>query len=338
MKLANKKLNANRDIQNRIGRKVISQGVGAVSAAELERLKLNTPASKGKDRATAPKSAKGAKGAKIAQPSEDTGTLYSYASDPKFKSKKAQVTPGRSTGKRRRPTSTRSRKGIVKVESDDDDDDMPDVFSDDDYDDTPSKRRAIGARPSTKARSRNNNATSSRETAAAESSPSKRRPTRAAAIAAAVTMHNAIHGSELSDEDTERRDALGNQYRKRICEVLGVDTVFADQFDLTQLRTYARAFNAELANTAWEIPGNPKPNCMGPMIYGLKDHPENATEETGDHIAVAFPIYRALAIARGDLHKDLTLNTNGSRHFTSEGDAETDEALGVLENEFDYFR
>jgi hypothetical protein len=330
MKAANKKLNANRDIQNRIGRAVITKGVGAVSVEELERLKLNTPASKGKGR-TAPRS----KSAKGAQTPEDTKTLFSYASE--SKSKNALATPGRSTGKRQRPTSTRPGKDKVKVESDHDDD-MSDVFSDDNYHDTPSKRRVVGARSSTKARGRSSNPASSRKSAAADSTPSKRRPVRAAAVAAAVTMHNAIHASELSDEDTERRHDLVNQYKKRLCEVLGVGTGFADQFDLRELRTYARAFNAEVANEEWKLPGSPETRCIGPVIYGLKGHPENAAGETESHISLAFSHYQALAIARGDLSQDLTLNPNGSRHFSSEGDPETDEALGVLENDFGIFR
>lgn len=338
MKSANKKLNANRDVQNRIGRAVITKGVEAVSAEDLARLKLTTPASRSRGRA-APKF-------RSIQTPEDVQT-FNYSSTSKAQPKKTLYTPSRSTGKRQRPTSTRSGRGKVKIESDESDDEDVSGFSDDNYGDTPTKRRASGAR-STKIRGRSNTTNNSvlfGNAVATNPAPSRKRSVRTAAINATATIQSAIKGLDESpeeleeQEEQERRDLAGLEdvYKKRICDVLEVDHALASHLLLNQLRTYARAYNAVQGNTEWVLPGFPQAYCIGQMVYGLEGHPENADGVTEVHITLAFGWSKELALARGDLLPDLTLDPNGPRNFDSEGHPEIDEALGFLDNAFGFF-
>lgn len=326
MKEANRKLNSVRDRQNKIGRQVIKTGVVDVDDLKnLKDLRLKTPASN-KRRPSAPRS----KSAK--------------------KPEKTLVTPLKSPAKRKLGSGRSTTK--VKYESEDSDED---AFSDDFN--TPSKRRGTGNRGSAAARGRNT--TTSRKSANGVA-PS-RRPPRAAAVAADVNRRKALNEldeserSELSQTPApvltqeeiaikaEEQRTLGaaddsiedkeTRYKLMICDVLEVDVTHADQLDLQELRTYARAFNKNFHNDVWEVPNSNGARGVGPVIFTADQGPG----DEGTHIALAIDRFRELAVARGDLDGDLKFDAMGQKLFSSGGNIELDRALGVLENEFGRF-
>lgn len=314
MKSANKKLNKNRDIQNKVGRTVLAKGA-AVSTAELEKLKLRTPASKGKGRGRATTGSD--------NPEDLMVNDYTPKSKSKSKSKAATVTPSRSTGKARYPPSGRSSTKRKIKKEDSDDDDESDYYSDGGYSATPSKRRSA-------ARSGRANAPSSSMIGAGDFVPGPRPPKRAAA-AKAIGNLNAIHNGLHDIEEPDPETVQDNLYKETLCGVLQIDPKFAKVSTLETLRTYARAYNMVLADDKWQIPGHPEAQALGPMVFGLANHPE------GIHFLEALDGFRDLAIARGDMLPDGSLSATGMGGFTSGGDEQMDLALGVLENEFGYF-
>jgi len=331
MKEANRKLNSVRDKQNKIGREVIKNGgtVDAKALEELKDLRLKTPGSNNKRRLAAPrpKSAK--------------------------KPQNPLVTPLKSPAKRK-VASGRSSTTKVKYESEDSDED---AFSDDFN--TPSKRRGTGNRGSAVARSRN---TTTPRKSAAGTTPSKR-PPRAAAVAAdarrkalveldeserselSQTPAPALTKEEIAIKAQEQR-ALGSaddsiedkeaRYKLTICDVLGVEADYADHLSLQDLRTYARAFNHAFGVEEWKVPNTEGTRAVGPNIFppGVQD-----PDPEGIHIALAIPRFQELAIARGDLLADLTVNqaADSQKLVTSLGNVEIDRALGVIQNEFGRF-
>jgi hypothetical protein len=324
MKEANRKLNSVRDRQNKIGREVIKSGtVNMDSLKDLKDLRLKTPASN-KRRPSAPRS----KSAK--------------------KPEKTLVTPLKSPAKRKLGSGRSTTK--VKYESEDSDED---AFSDDFN--TPSKRRGTGNRGSAVARGKT---TTTPRKSANGVTPSKR-PPRAAAVAADVNRRKALNEldeserSELSQTPApiltkeeiavkaQEQRAMGSvddsledketRYKLMICDILRVNVTYADQLNLQELRTYARAFNVAFGQEVWEVPNSNGARAVGPNIFAP------GQDAVSVHIAKALPRFQELALARGDLTDNLEVNADAQNQFASYGEVEIDRALGVLENEFGRF-
>lgn len=330
MKEANRKLNSVRDKQNKIGREVI-KNKGAVGPSTLEQLKgmnIKTPGSTNKRRPSAPRS----KSAK--------------------KPEKTLVTPLQSPPKRKF-NSTRSAPKIKNESEDSDEDAYSDDFN------TPSKRRGTGYRGPAAPRSRKT--ATPRKPAVNGMTPPKRTP-RAAAVAADVNRRKALNeldesersefsqtpGPVMTPEEivmkAQEQRALGSaddsladketRYKLTICGLLGVDVGYADQLNLEELRTYARASNANFdKEDLWEVPNSNGARGQGPMLFTA----DQAPGEHGTHIAFAIDRFKDIAVARGDLDGNFQLNPDGHKFFSSGNLPEIDHALGVLDNEFGRF-
>jgi hypothetical protein len=87
-------------------------------------------------------------------------------------------------------------------------------------------------------------------------------------------------------------DTLEVEYKLALCKLLEVDNSWSELYTLYQLRTYARAYNSEFAYDDWYYP----PNFTGRGF--------TLSIEGGyycDHFSQALPIFQGLAVARGDI-------------------------------------
>jgi hypothetical protein len=87
-------------------------------------------------------------------------------------------------------------------------------------------------------------------------------------------------------------DPLEAEYKLALCRLLEVDNSWSELYTLHQIRTYARAYNSEFAYDDWYYP----PNFTGRGF--------TLSVEGGyycDHFSQALPIFQGLAVARGDI-------------------------------------
>jgi hypothetical protein len=128
---------------------------------------------------------------------------------------------------------------------------------------------------------------------------------------------------------------LNKLYRETICDILGVDRVFADRLDLRQLRTYARAYNKQFMDHEWYDETVPDMrNVVG------KTHRLITSQGVMDHFCHLMPEYAGIAFARGDCNDNGTFNPDPTKNqmFDVKGDHLKQQALGVLDNEFNLHR
>jgi hypothetical protein len=124
---------------------------------------------------------------------------------------------------------------------------------------------------------------------------------------------------------------LNKLYRETICDILGVDRVFADRLDLRQLRTYARAYNKDFIGHEWYDETAPdRRDVVGTM------HRLQTDQGILDHFCHLMPEYAGIAFARGDCNDNGTFNNDPTKNqmFDTKGDSFKNKALGVIPNEF----
>jgi hypothetical protein len=119
-------------------------------------------------------------------------------------------------------------------------------------------------------------------------------------------------------------------YKLIITEILGIPRQLAGRFTLDQYREYARAVNLQFVNEYWEITGydGEKYTCKGLQLY---DHHKKA-------IIPHFAQYKYhlawLAHCRNEIKDDGTFNPIGNGTFSTGGDVQKDQALGVIPNPY----
>ena len=122
-------------------------------------------------------------------------------------------------------------------------------------------------------------------------------------------------------------EPLELSYKFALCELLGVHKNWSDLYSLHQLRTYARAYNKELSHREWHHA--PNYSATGYMLFvnGVFCR---------EHFAQEIPIYQALAVARGDLTRngEFVPNSPGLLGFPVQTDAKMRQALGLVPNPF----
>lgn len=134
-------------------------------------------------------------------------------------------------------------------------------------------------------------------------------------------------GSFTTFGDAEK--ALENQYKATICQVLEVDAAVGEIYSLPELRTYARAYNAEYSYEEWSY--HPDYLIHGfSIIKGGQHHCH--------HFAQAIPAFQALAVERGDLtpRHEFVPNAPGIGGFPRQTSTAVRQALGIAENIFGF--
>lgn len=121
-------------------------------------------------------------------------------------------------------------------------------------------------------------------------------------------------------------------YKHILCDLLQVPKILANSFTLEEFRIYGRAYNNEFASDLWQITAHDGKQFTC-KTFRLHDYNKNK-------VVAHFCFYKFhmayLAVARGDLHTNATLNRE-SPHiggFWTYGDVEKDMALGVIDNPF----
>jgi hypothetical protein len=130
---------------------------------------------------------------------------------------------------------------------------------------------------------------------------------------------------------SDNGDSSRLDYKLTLCQLLQVPNELASHYTLEELRLYARAYNRQFAANFWELTGadGQKYLCKGFRLY-----PSHGA--TIPHFCYLNSGFAYLAVSRGDLNNDCTINHN-SRHrggFSTGGDALLNMALGVIENTF----
>lgn len=136
-------------------------------------------------------------------------------------------------------------------------------------------------------------------------------------------VYPSLDGQFRLNEDMHH---LEMSYKYAICSLLEVDISWTDLYSLHQLRTYARAYNSEFMYTRWRY---------DPDYTGLGHRLINQNGGTyRDHFAEEFELYRGLAIARGDLTQDGSYNPIASNvlGFPTQTDPQMRQALGLDPN------
>jgi hypothetical protein len=335
MKHNNKKINAERDIQNEIGRNAVKRGI------KLDDLDLIAkPESEDIDSKPA---------LETTQPAEFT--------TPKRRTHRSS-TAAPSTNKRK-TCSTIRRVKVEPNEVDDDDD------SDGNYG-SPSKRtrsstKANGPVTRRKSARRPRSASSTQATVVSTGSPiartpcakrqastgaSKRRATISSGLAnmklpsettirdgaepATSDAHQAndsmslikkyTNGNMLKDSDHDREllERLEESFKLCICHLLHVDESWAHSgfYTLDHFRTYARAYNQEFADDDWYYN-----NAVGRGFTLTVDGRKY------EHFANYLVAFQGLAAARGDI-------LGGTQHFTVNPEAPYKDGFGRKEDTF----
>jgi hypothetical protein len=123
------------------------------------------------------------------------------------------------------------------------------------------------------------------------------------------------------------------KYRVIICNALRISHEFAEQFDLYNLRFYARAYNIQHANDVWSYTDN-----IGNTgeHYGRKSrlYRSSFSSFSSLHFALVIKHFRPLAVARGDLHEDFTFNEHGGSMIDASQDVQLQKVLGMIKNDF----
>jgi hypothetical protein len=347
MKLNNKRINSERDKQNEIGRRAAKFGIKeATTLAEIlhpivkEEDRSDTPTTPIRRTHRAP--------SKSNYPALRTPTKSSSSNPrtPTNLASSAPVTPSKSgsarrgsanttsIGKRKQRTPSSSLSKVINA--DDDYDDFGDKDDDDpSFSPSPPKRSST-KRSKAKVAAREKRTTPTKRQAPANSSsqgvaessanlPFRRQSKESASKRPRRSSANA---SETLDGDSK---GLNKLYRETICDILGIDRVFADRLDLRQLRTYARAYNKDFSNDPWYDETALESNVVGTT------HRLQTNRGILDHFCHLMPEYAGIAFARGDCNDNGTFNNDPTKNqmFDTKGDSFMNKALGVIPNEFD---
>ncbi|KAM3069427.1 hypothetical protein ACMFMG_005533 [Clarireedia jacksonii] len=229
MKLNNKKINAQRDEQNEIGRTFLSNGLGKRDAKQLLR---------------------GATGEGDDDDEDDVST--SLSSLQAGFSPEAPVTPAPKARQTRGASAKRRKTWSTDTEDGDDDDD------DDEYVDS-AYRSSTGPtrRSSRQAASSKSQAASSQLQTISNKKPRLPTPSVRTGRAPRLLAMNVPHNSNGYNSE--------HNYKTIILDLLGVDTsmIKLDAYTLDQLRIYARAYNDAFKNIQWKVPGWLDWNALG---------------------------------------------------------------------------
>jgi hypothetical protein len=119
---------------------------------------------------------------------------------------------------------------------------------------------------------------------------------------------------------------LENTYKDALCDLLHVDRSWSKLYELFQLRAYARAYNNEFTFENWYYPTGIVGNRL--IVFEVGYHWE--------HLAQAIPVFLGIAHARGDLLPDGRPNKNAPYidGFPPQEDHFMRQALGLRANPF----
>jgi hypothetical protein len=347
MKLNNKRINSERDKQNEIGRRAAKFGIKEAKALA----EILHPIVKEEDRSDTPttpirRTHRPPSKSNYAALHTPTKSSSSKPRTPTNLASSAPVTPSKSgsarrgsanttsIGKRKQRTPSSSLSKVINADDDYDD------FDDEDDDDpsfspSPPKRSStkrsrakVAAREKRTTPTKRQTPANSSSQAVAESSanlPFRRQSKGSASKRPRRSSANAL---ETLDGDAKRLNKL---YRETICDILGVDRVFADRLDLRQLRTYARAYNKDFINHEWYDETAPDRRDVVGQTHRL-----HTDQGILDHFCHLMPEYAGIAFARGDCNDNGTFNDDPTKNqmFDTKGDSFKNEALGVIPNEF----
>ncbi|KAF4635661.1 hypothetical protein G7Y89_g2423 [Cudoniella acicularis] len=339
MKENNKKINTERDIQNEIGRKAVKHG-GVIDDLDID---VFTPEAKARILAV-----------KTSTPiKKEEGERFSYSGLAVNTPKKPlpAATPKKSLAT---PTATSIRKRKTRnthVNSSDEFDEGDNDDSDGNYENSArkslTKRRNIGPRQaipnqrllelaSSPTPKRNARQKGVKTLPRSSTTPMRRQPARVATISQNLSP---VETSDESDESfVPPANPTEEDYKKAICNILKVDEKIANEFELRDLRLYARAYNQQFKDEEWyhkqfrnlvEL----KEVGVGPMVQTRKTGQHNGPSF---HLAQKWTRFRSLALARGDVNLEGVAQNGGAGYFETEGDEWKDAALGVIQNKFGY--
>ncbi|KAF7925699.1 uncharacterized protein EAE98_006924 [Botrytis deweyae] len=262
MKLNNKKINAQRDAQNEIGRQFLSKGVGPEAAATAL-AKLLPEEAQPYD-----------KYARFSPHQTSRGN----AAGPKTPIAPARIQPTRSA-----VTNSTKRKNMSESEDEDE-------SEEEDYIDSAVRSNAKptlrGRRATLKTPTRSNT-TNSVMSKTPQTKKTKGQPTNTRSRL--VNTKTPVKSQEVVEAEAE------DDYKKTICRLLGLDPKNAKvmAYSLEDLRWYARAYNVEYMETAWSHPQWPDYKGLGHL---LKDKNDNRV----DHFSIIIKSLMPLAKLRGD--------------------------------------
>jgi hypothetical protein len=320
MKVNNKVINGQRDVQNELGRKVMKK---KITTEEID----NLPD----------------------KPEED-GDGDEYNEEEDVPTQATSSTPIRTPVHRRDaagsraassayktgPTSSAKRKKPLRSSAGNDGDDDDDG----DYHPTalvtpthrPVTRRRTAIVPSPTLRASSNDDDDENSGASnAGSLPSRRQPARRASNTScrpSAGRRSAGRRSTNSSNPDPSTAVSELDLKKILCEILKVPADLATQYSLSDLRIYARAYNQAFVQQPWF-----QDDAPGFTGVGYAMHSEHGPTY---HFAQVLHQLRDLAIARQDLNSDGTCNDDAPymSGFYTNGDALQDQALGVAFNGF----
>ncbi|TGO50554.1 hypothetical protein BCON_0181g00210 [Botryotinia convoluta] len=262
MKLNNKKINAQRDAQNEIGRQFLSKGVGPEAAATAL-AKLLPEEAQPYDR-YARFSPHQASGGNVAGP-------------------KTPIAPVRIQPARSAVTNSTKRKNMLESEDEDE-------SEEDDYIDSAVRSNARptlrGRRATLKTPTRSNTSNSVMSKTP-QTKKTKGQPTNTRSRL--INNKTPLKSQEVVEAEAE------DDYKKTICRLLGLDPKNSKvmAYSLEDLRWYARAYNVDYMETVWSHPQWPDYKGLG---HVLKDKNDNRV----DHFSIIIKSLMPLAKLRGD--------------------------------------
>ncbi|KAM0145151.1 hypothetical protein ACHAP3_000273 [Botrytis cinerea] len=262
MKLNNKKINAQRDAQNEIGRQFLSKGVGPEAAATALAKLL-------------PEEAEPYDKYARFSPHQTSG---GNAAGPKTPMAPVRIQPARSAV-------TNSAKRKKTSESEDEDE-----SEEDDYIDSAVRSNArptLRARRATLKTPTRSNTNYSVMDKTPQTKKTKGQPINTRSRLTSITTP--LKPQEVVEAEAE------DDYKKTICRLLGLDPKNSKvmAYSLEDLRWYARAYNVDHMETVWSHPQWPDYKGLG---HVFKDKNDNRV----DHFSIIIKSLMPLAKLRGD--------------------------------------
>ncbi|KAF7869878.1 hypothetical protein EAF04_004662 [Stromatinia cepivora] len=296
MKLNNKKINAQRDEQNEIGRSFLSKGLGKEEAAEAI--------------------------AHLHPEDEEVFDKYAHLSPRQSSSSNkagptTPLAPVRIQPTRSVVANSAKRKKISEPEDEEDDDE-------DDYVDS-AVRSSIKPNLRTRRATLKTPTRSNTTNSVMEKTPQSKR----AKVPSTIARQRRINDMAPLKPQAEL-DAQSNEiYRTTICRLLGLNPKHAQvmKYSLEDLRYYARAYNGEFGGSPWTH--KDYPGYVG-LEWTLKDGNNNEFE----HFSQVIKSLGPLATLRGDF-VDGKLMKNKNKMFQPKSSSDR-EALGATANAFGF--
>lgn len=302
MKENNKKINAERDIQNEIGRRAVKKGL---KPEHIDELDLPNPEA-------------GAKSQPITK-------LQRTPTGPE--SKPVAASPPRTAS---RPICSVKRKQRITWKTP--------IPQDDEHSSNgeltacfPSGHPTRRRRPATETcrRQRLAQGESDDEYVPTESVKDNTSIRRRSARRTSAQQHLSTHSMSGSPFQGDNPVPSQEMLKEVICDILQVDRSMVQEYSLEDLRIYARAYNIAYDHDNWYHPELPS-------YYGRQYRIYMGQIQTAEHFAQMLPVFRRLALVRGDLLPNLRLNSQSSHSlgFSTNGDVLQDQALGVIQNPY----